>query len=234
MKHQKLIFISDTHWLYNRLTETIPEGDFLIHCGDISGRGWQSEVTEVTEFANWFSSFPHKYKIIVPGNHDFLFEKSPFIAKSILEARDIICLIDEFIEIEGVKFWGFPITPYFLNWAFNRFRGSSIKAHWDKIPEGIDVLITHGPPAYFPKLSAVLNGEDVGCKDLYRAVKRINPKIHCFGHIHEGYGVEKDDKTIYINCSLVDVNYVPRNKPIQAKYSRGKFTIVKSDSKRKQ
>ena len=40
-------------------------------------------------------------------------------------------------------------------------------------------------------LDAVQNGEHVGCEHLLRAVKRCRPKLHCFGHIHEGWGAQK-------------------------------------------
>jgi len=217
----KLVFISDTHNQHDRFN--IPDGDFIIHCGDVSGRGFKSEVES---FVNWFSELPHRNKIMIPGNHDFLFEDSYDLAKNMVDSRNIICLIDSGIEIDGIKFWGSPITPYFHNWAFNRFRGSSIEQHWNKIPEGIDVLITHGPPAYMENyLSMVLEGEDVGCEDLYKAIKRVKPKINCFGHIHEGYGIYDDGETIYMNCSLLNRRYMPSNKPIEVEYLDGKFSI---------
>ena len=37
--------------------------------------------------------------------------------------------------------------PWFWDWAFNLNRGDPIQEKWDMIPDdGIDVLITHGPP----------------------------------------------------------------------------------------
>lgn len=219
----KLIFISDTHGLHNKFK--IPDGDFIIHCGDVSSRGIESEIHS---FAEWFSSLPHKYKIMIPGNHDFLFEKNYDVAKNMMDSRGIVCLIDSSIEIEGIKFWGSPITPYFHNWAFNRFRGSSIEHHWNKMPEVVDILLTHGPPAYMENyLSLVLEGEDVGCEDLYKAINRVNPKISAFGHIHEGYGTHQGENTLFINCSLLDRRYSPVNKPIVVLYEDGKFTLDK-------
>lgn len=217
----KLIFISDTHNQHDFFD--IPDGDFIIHCGDVSSRGLKSEIES---FLDWFSELPHKYKIMIPGNHDFFFEHYYDAAKNMVDSRGIICLIDSGIEIEGIKFWGSPITPYFYNWAYNRFRGSSIEEHWNKIPEGIDVLITHGPPAYIKNdLSMVIEGDDVGCEDLYKAVKRVNPKINAFGHIHEGYGTSIEDETIFINCSLLNRRYSPVNKPIIVNYEDGKFSL---------
>jgi len=224
---KKLVFISDTHTLHNKIN--VPDGDIIIHCGDISSRGYKDEVEK---FCDWFSELPHKHKIMIPGNHDFLFEKDYDTAKNIVESRGIICLIDSEVDVEGIKFWGSPITPYFHNWAFNRFRGSEIENHWNKIPENVDVLLTHGPPAYMENyLSLVLEGEDVGCEDLYNAIKkRVKPKISAFGHIHEGYGTHFDGETLFINCSILNRRYVPTNRPIEVRYSGGEFTLYQGDS----
>lgn len=218
----KLIFISDTHNQHKVFD--IPDGDFIIHCGDVSSRGIKSEVES---FLDWFENLPHKHKIMIPGNHDFLFEEYYDMAKNMVDSRGIHCLIDSGIELDEIRFWGSPVTPYFRNWAFNRFRGSEIEHHWNKIPEGkIDVLLTHGPPAYAKNyLSMVIEGEDVGCQDLYKAIQRVKPKINAFGHIHEGYGTSEEDGRLYINCSLLNRRYSPVNKPISVNYQDGKFTL---------
>jgi hypothetical protein len=54
---------------------------------------------------------------------------------------------------------------------------------------GIDVVMTHGPPMGI--LDAVRSGDHVGCEHLLRAMRRCKPKLHCFGHIHEGWGAQK-------------------------------------------
>ncbi|NBU98255.1 MAG: metallophosphoesterase, partial [Spirochaetia bacterium] len=201
----------------------VPDGDFIIHCGDVSSGGYKSEIKS---FVDWFSNLPHRNKIMIPGNHDFLFEEYYDVAKNMVDSRGIVCLIDSGIEIEGIKFWGSPITPYFNNWAFNRFRGSSIEQHWNKIPEGIDVLLTHGPPAHLQNyLSMTLEGEDVGCEDLYTAIQRIKPKINAFGHIHEGYGTSNENGVIYINCSILNRRYKIHNKPVEVLYEDGRFSL---------
>ncbi|KZM21434.1 uncharacterized protein EKO05_0006200 [Ascochyta rabiei] len=53
----------------------------------------------------------------------------------------------------------------------------------------VDVVMTHGPPMGI--LDAVYNGEHVGCEHLLRAARRCKPRMHCFGHIHEGWGAQK-------------------------------------------
>jgi len=36
--------------------------------------------------------------------------------------------------------------PWFYGWGFNLLRGQALLEKWNLIPEGVDVLITHGPP----------------------------------------------------------------------------------------
>ena len=50
-------------------------------------------------------------------------------------------------------------------------------------------MLTHGPP--YGILDETMRGEDVGCENLLRAVQRCRPRVHCFGHIHEGWGAER-------------------------------------------
>ncbi|KAL9011504.1 MAG: hypothetical protein Q9173_003650, partial [Seirophora scorigena] len=95
-----------------------------------------------------------------------------------------------------------PYQPEFCGWAFpyaraqDRFNPDSSFAS-TPIPEhpAIDILLTHGPPRGILDTVAHYNGEDeaVGCEHLLRAVQRCRPRLHCFGHIHEGWGAERHD-----------------------------------------
>lgn len=50
----------------------------------------------------------------------------------------------------------------------------------------IDLLITHGPP--YARLDKTDRGKLVGCPHLLLAAMNSRPLLHCFGHIHEGWG----------------------------------------------
>src|ERR1700753_3536338 len=41
------------------------------------------------------------------------------------------------------------------------------------------------------RLDRTEEGENVGRKNLWRAVRRCRPRVHAFGHVHAGYGAEK-------------------------------------------
>ena len=167
----------------------------------------------VHEELAWFNSLPHRHKIIIAGNHDWAFQH--FLSEGHENLAEDICqpayyLRDNGVEIEGLKFWGSPWQPWFCDWAFNLRRGPEIRAKWDLIPEGVDVLVTHGPPMGI--LDRVGNSH-VGCADLAVAVARLAPKIHVFGHIHSGYGQESNRRTRFYNASVVNEAYRLANEP---------------------
>jgi Icc-related predicted phosphoesterase len=212
-----LVFISDTHTKHYEIDDQLREihqnhpDAILVHSGDISyrGRKW-----EVEEFIEWYASLPFKNKIMIAGNHDFLFETSPEIAKDILDSMGsgITYLNDSGVELEGLKFWGSPVTPWFHNWAFNRLE-EKIDEHWNLIPNDINILITHGPP--YLTLDATKSGLRVGCPRLSEKIRNLPElKAHVFGHIHEAQGIVEKDGVTYVNASILDLYYEVRNSPV--------------------
>ncbi|XP_008549753.1 metallophosphoesterase domain-containing protein 1 [Microplitis demolitor] len=122
-------------------------------------------------------------------------------------------LEDSEVTLYGIKIYGTPWQPEFCKWAFNVPRGGPCLSKWDLIPSDTDILITHTPPIGHGDLCC--SGVRAGCVELLTSVqKRIKPKYHVFGHIHEGYGISSDGKIIYINASTCDLNYLPSNPPI--------------------
>ena len=209
----EITFISDTHWLVRDaqdrldMEDLLPGGPILVHAGDVSGRGTE---TEIRQFLDWFSKLPYMHKVLIAGNHDFFFEvaKPEEVAALIAEYPGITYLNDSGATIEGIKFWGSPVTPFFHNWAFNRWP-DEIKPHWDMIPEEVDVLITHGPPKGILDYTEY-DRDNVGCSLLLEKVKQVKPKVHVFGHIHEARGKKEVDDTVFINASMVTLRYEVR------------------------
>ncbi|EIJ35368.1 metallophosphatase domain-containing protein [Thiothrix nivea] len=206
----KLTFISDTHSLHDRMPP-LGSGDVLVHCGDFTGRG---DLNDTQDFARFMAVQDFTHKIVIAGNHDWCFENElRDEAEACLRDHGLIYLNDSGVEIDGMKFWGSPVQPEFCDWAFNRKRGEDIRYHWDKIPNGIDVLITHGPARGI--LDRCENGYPAGCDDLLDVVQRIKPRILACGHIHEAYGVLEVDGTIFINACILDERYRVRNPPVE-------------------
>lgn len=201
----RIVAISDTHNLHRHIQ--VPDGDILIHAGDLTDMG---DLSDVRDFNDWLGTLPHEHKLVIAGNHDFCFESEPKTAESLL--TNCTYLLDQPITIWDKTFYGSPWQPWFYNWAFNLRRGPEIRAKWDLIPNNVDVLITHGPPAGY--LDETHDGEIVGCIDLKDAVRRVRPSLHIFGHIHEAYGRIKNGHTEYINASTCTLQYKPINPPV--------------------
>ena len=207
--------ISDLHMTWPDL----PGGDILIIAGDMTYLG---KIEELAKFSQWVNNLiNYRDIIVIAGNHDFLFQRKPELAASIL-GNKVHYLNDSMIEVQGIKIYGSPITPQFGGWAFMKERGQELREHWNKIPEGIDILVTHGPPKGIldecPGLLNSLGVEHVGCQDLLKRVREVKPKYHVFGHIHEGHGRLISGGTTFINCALMDGDYKPVNKYQRIKY----------------
>jgi predicted phosphodiesterase len=200
----------------------LPEGDVLIHAGDLTNIGSRPNLEQ---FIYWFMNIKgFDTKIFIAGNHDWCFERKPdwlsqYINDENLSQSDCVYLEDSSFTIESpefsrpIKFYGSPWQPDFMNWAFNVPR-SELHTYWEKIPEDTDVLITHGPPEGI--LDINMEGESCGCSSLAYHAERVKPLIHVFGHIHEQHGYKIHNGTTYINATTCTRRYIPSNKPIVA------------------
>jgi hypothetical protein len=127
-----------------------------------------------------------------------------------------------------------PYTPEFNGYAFpydpeeNRFGPGAehpIPSH------GVDIVMTHGLPllpSHVAGYELDINGDGkhCGCPMLYKAVRQAKPRVHCFGHLHEGYGMQdvawdtervsevsrdskkpyvwKDGRTAFVNAAVMN------------------------------
>lgn len=220
----KLVLISDTHGLHDQVK--VPDGDVLIFAGDLGGYGTKAEVWR---FATWMGKQKHAHKIAIAGNHDWALYKpsEKWRARGIFQAAHVTYLEDSGITIDGVTFWGTPWTPNFYDWAFMYPRSSEMaKTVWNKVPEGTDVLITHGPPRGILDPAYSDPSGHAGCDELYEQVtERIKPKVHVFGHLHDGYGKltvhvnppmkRPREDILFVNAAICNDFYQPVNAPIE-------------------
>lgn len=205
----KITCVSDLHGE----TPQLDGGDLLIVAGDLTGT---DKLSEYEAFVRWLNKQDYKKKIVIAGNHDGLLESEG--SQLLKWAADTEYLQDSGTEFNGLKIWGSPWTPEFCDWHFMLQRGDQIKAKWDLIPDDTDILVTHGPPVMILDQvnSPRLQGDHVGCADLYDRVKKLpNLKLHVFGHIHESYGKKVIDGCTFVNASIMTREYEPENKPIQ-------------------
>ncbi|EON65333.1 hypothetical protein W97_04571 [Coniosporium apollinis CBS 100218] len=189
----RIVCISDTH----TLTQPIPDGDILIHAGDLTNAG---TVAELQSQINWLRSLPHAHKIAIAGNHDTYLDPrsrgtlAPGDREGELEWGDVTYLqysstiLRVAIGGGGVRMlnvYGAPPIPACGGPEF-AFQYPCGRDAWsDTVPADIDILVTHTPPKYHLDLPASL-----GCEWLLREVRRVQPALHVFGHVHAGAGRE--------------------------------------------
>jgi Icc-related predicted phosphoesterase len=189
----KIIALSDTHNQHNHIR--VPDGDILVHCGDFTNQG---TLDEITSFADWFAQLPHKWKILVFGNHevstdigfydsnwkDLHSHKMKIIPPTFWTQRGITVLCNETIKIQGYNIWGHPALPFQYNlhaWGYRSPEDSS--SMWSRVPADTDIILTHSPP--YGILDETLNGVNIGNEDmLVNVVDRIKPRMCIFGHVH--------------------------------------------------
>jgi Icc-related predicted phosphoesterase len=198
-----VVLISDTHELHREVQ--VPPGDLLIHAGDFTM--FSRSAAAIFDFSDWLEELPHRWKILIPGNHFFL-ESDPTRRKWI---RNATMLINESIEIMGLHIWGSPMTTLYGG-AFGRSSERDREMAYSRIPADTDILVTHGPP--YGILDQVAGSEcHSGCSQLLAAVRRIKPKLHVFGHVHGGYGTFNTPDTLFVNAALPGQGFDLSNPP---------------------
>ena len=123
----EIICLSDTHELHRDVR--VPDGDMLIYAGDIAF--FSKNPSVLTDFNDWLGELSHKYKVVIPGNHDRLLEQ-PKHQRTIANAH---LLINAGIELGGLKIWGSPVTPY-ADTAFGIPSAEARVKHWKLMPTG--------------------------------------------------------------------------------------------------
>lgn len=208
----KILNISDTHSKHRKIPDAwLVNADMIICAGDISTYGY---VNEIIDFLDWFSKLNYKYKIFILGNHDWLGQDNPQKFREILsQYPDIIYLENDYVEIEGIKIYGTPVTPFFFNWAFNVDRGPDILEYWNRIPFDTHILITHGP--VYSILDTTPDGRSVGCVDLYNTINErlLGLKLFISGHIHCSSGYEVINDVQYVNAAILNERYEVQYRP---------------------
>lgn len=236
----KITAISDLH---GKLDFDIEECDLLLIAGDmcpatsippdssierslsinhniILQSNWLEE-----KFKPWLYSQPIEYAISVAGNHDWIWELSPksvpswfplnVVDREIMTNAKIECIEDNLVFYKGLKIYGTPVQPAFLDWAFNRTE-NQLKKYWDAIPEGIDILLLHSPPyGILDKTGVTYNSCNIGSEGLLKRIKEVRPKLVVFGHNHGEHGVIEQDGIKYVNASLLNERCKMDRNPVR-------------------
>lgn len=181
-----VVCVSDTH----NCQPILPDGDILIHAGDLTQSG---SLREVQATLDWMNRQPHPHKVAIAGNHELILDTTFSSAhrdhRQNIVWGEVIYLQDEAVTLKpshdrDIKIYGSPWTRRQGNWAFQYTRTTDV---WHgTIPPDTDILVTHQPP------KGHLDLDGFGCDFLLRELWRLSkkPRLHVFGHVHEGHGLE--------------------------------------------
>lgn len=203
----RIVAMADTHLFHQDLV--VPAGDLLIHAGDLCRGG---DLEELEEAVAWLRTLPLRDKVIVAGNHDWAFVNEPARARVLLHDAGLHYLQDQALTLGGLHLYGSPWQPAYNDWAFNLPRGEALAERWRLIPAGLDLLVTHGPPA------GILDGQTAeggglprrgGCLALRQRVLQVAPRLHLFGHIHQDGGLQQLGPTTFVNVTTWECDRPP-------------------------
>lgn len=228
----KIFCFSDTHCRHHELN--IPDCDVAIFCGDMSNSYDLAKNTiECTSFLQWYSDLPIKTKILIPGNHDRSIEYKWILPG---DYSSLHWFFNETKTIDGLKIFGSPYTPAYGNWSYIYNRKDAYK-YWSCIEDGTDIVITHGSPMGILDLAEDHDDRNkivqVGCKTLCDRLYVLQPKLHCFGHIHTvrkrniyNSGVYFNGRTVYANASCLDHGDNSLSNGYLLNYENGRFRVM--------
>lgn len=198
----KITVFSDIHGQFNskdfnKSFRNNP-GDVLIFAGDLQINNMDNGIG----FIDWFHKLPYEFKVMTFGNHDGNWEHA---AEHAQKYNDITILNNESVTVNGIKIFGSPHSVEFGKWWF-MMKDELLATLWAKIPDDIDILVTHSPP--FGILDQTIDGFTTGSRTLSKRISELhNLKYHIFGHIHESYGVRELMNICFINASILDERY---------------------------
>jgi len=203
-------------------------GDLLIIGGDLTSLHAEEEFYD---FANWLRNQDYEDRIVIDGNHDtWLAEHADsWDIENWCDTGEFEYLLDSGTQLEnGMKIWGSPWTLKFKGMnpkcmAFTCDTEEELEKKWELIPDDMDILVTHSPP--FSIKDGKNPDQNLGSPSLMKKISNLQClKLHTFGHIHEGYGMQDMrwlklkngfKAGIYINASHVNEYYEPVNKPVR-------------------
>ena len=218
----RFVHISDTH--HHHKNVHLPEGEVLLHTGDLVGNYGDRDIFQhLNDFVEWLVKISSRFKLIVviAGNHDTLLDEERYPHEAAKAKKAFLSklpphvkyLENSGLEYQGLRIWGSPtvccreetLGKRYISSAFERKRAVRQQI-WKKIPEDLDVLMTHVPP------HRILCSPDCGCELLLSRLEEMTaaPKFHCFGHDHDYFGVKSKGPTTFINGALEEVRRMDR------------------------
>ncbi len=220
----RMVVVSDTHGMEDTLRldnsdGILPDGDLLLHLGDFAiDRGPVQAYLE--SFDKWLAKQPHKYKIVLRGNHDPRRLHFPI-------SRATVVSSPQSFRIGVFHFYVVPFT-----------RSLTVRS----MPRTCDVVLSHVPPRGLLDNHYMYPDRHVGDITIRRGVERMKggpPALWLCGHIHEGRGStryafveDNGQETLLVNAANANaglatrLDHGPAVVDLKVDEVRGKFAEV--------
>lgn len=221
MQHLRVEAISDTHG--ETKSVKVNSCDILLHAGDVIVDGWKREWMRhrpglsvewmMDVWLPWIRPMiegGHVGQVVLTwGNHDWTMGAVGQELKERLKPFKIHVLVDEEVNVGGLRIWGTPWSNTFMNWSWMQ-PPEKLKTVYDQVPAGVDIIVSHQPPlgagGRFLDLE-IGKIVELGSAHLLDTVRRVKPKAVVCGHIHGGYGEYRVDNSRVYNTSVADEAY---------------------------
>ena len=195
--------------------------DFDAWLGELKARGVAQRILVVPGNHDWRQPMEATLKAATP--EESMAKAALLHRPKYYQSRMRHCevLDHEAVDVDGLRMFGSPWDPWHdshcpENGASTRGHAARLrvwaakpdkdeKHRYGKIPTGVDVLLTHGPPLGFfdcvghrapdqthaweasgTRHGMAFWGSSPALRDAIEATK---PAVHCFGHVHEQRGV---------------------------------------------
>jgi Icc-related predicted phosphoesterase len=203
----KITIISDTHGEHDKLGRL--SGDVLIHCGDMFNM-FSPNDDDLERMDEWLGKQAFDLILCIGGNHDF--PLAAHASGGTSRFRNAVYLEASSHLHEGIHFFGAPWVPELAGQAFFQ-KPRELRRKWAEIPQDVDVLITHSPPAGVLDISS--SKLQLGCAHLATRLRDISPRLHCFGHVHASSGTLESGNTTFVNAAMVNSQYQLTHQPYE-------------------
>jgi len=208
--------------LHGKLPE-IPESDLILVAGDICrDASPEVQLNYLTGDFNKWCKDQSGPVMCIAGNHDHACELYP---DDLFKEYDYYYMRDDSYHLningESVNVYGSPWSLKFGDYSF-QCGEKRMQMVCEMIPDNVDILLTHGPCYGImdgaPRANKKGGFEHTGSHTLLNRVLEVYPKLHVFGHIHEGYGVrhwvDQIGEIAFVNAAHRNGDFTATHKPI--------------------
>ena len=224
----KIIVLSDLHGTLLPVEDYFEPCELVCICGDISPLNIQCNHRKMrqwlcNEFKPWCESLPCNKVIFIAGNHDSALGNLDFMYSQFPKDEKITYLFHEMYVYTSksgkeYKIFGTPYCKLFGNWAFMELDVELTKL-FDKIPENLDILLTHDQPYGWGDIlmdNVIWNtGEHIGNKPLAKIILEKKPRFQFNGHLHScDHSLIEIGDTKHYNVSIKNEKYEPVYNPL--------------------